>query len=73
MDLPVGLTGDVDVVEVTAVVFGVSSSQKQLATGLGVRVPDKRQKDMNSNFVATDSEHQDQPLRSTFCFNQITK
>lgn len=53
MDLPVGLTGDVDVVEVAAVVFGVGSSQQQLTTGLGVRVPDNRE-DKNSNSVASD-------------------
>lgn len=40
MDLPVGLAADVDVVEVTAVVFGVSSSQQELTAGLSVRVPD---------------------------------
>lgn len=40
MDLPVGLTGDVDVVKVSGVVGGVSSSQKQLATRLSVRVPE---------------------------------
>ena len=42
VDLPVGLAGDVDVVEVPAVVFGVGSSQEQLTAGLSVRVPDKR-------------------------------
>lgn len=40
MDLPVRLAGDVDVVEVSAVVFGVSSSEQQLTAGLGVGVPD---------------------------------
>lgn len=40
MDLPVGLTGDVEVVEVTSVVLRVSSSQKQLATRLRCRVPE---------------------------------
>lgn len=44
VDLPVGLAGDVDVVEVTAVVFGVGSSQQQLTSGLGVWVPDKEER-----------------------------
>ncbi len=41
VDLPVGLTGDVDILEFTLVVFGVGSSQQQLTTGLRVRVPAK--------------------------------
>lgn len=40
VDLPVRLAGDVDVVEVSAVVFGVSPSEQQLTAGLGVGVPD---------------------------------
>lgn len=40
MDLPVGLASDVDVMEVTAVIFGVSSSQQQLTTGIGFWVPE---------------------------------
>lgn len=40
MDLPVGLAGDVDVVEVSAVIFGVGSSEQQLTAGLSVGVPD---------------------------------
>lgn len=40
MDLPVGLAGDVDVLEVAGVVLWVGSSQQQLAAGLSVRVPD---------------------------------
>lgn len=40
MDLPVGLAGDVDVVEVSSVIFGIGSSKQQLATGLRFRVPD---------------------------------
>lgn len=39
VDLPVGLPGDVDIVEITIVVFGVGSSQEQLTTGFCVRVP----------------------------------
>lgn len=42
MDLPVGLTADLDVVEVTGVVFGVGSSQEQLAAGFRVWVPDEK-------------------------------
>lgn len=40
MDLPVGLAGDVDVVKVTSVIFGVSSSQQQLTTRVGCWVPE---------------------------------
>lgn len=40
MDLPVGLTGDVDVVKGASVVFRVSSSQKQLATRLRIWIPE---------------------------------
>lgn len=40
VDLPVGLAGDVDVLEVAGVVLRVGSSQQQLAAGLSVRVPD---------------------------------
>lgn len=40
VDLPVGLPGDGNVVEITIVVFGVGSSQEQLTTGFCVRVPD---------------------------------
>lgn len=40
MDLPVGLASDVDVMEVAAVIFGVSSSQQQLTTGIGIWVPE---------------------------------
>lgn len=45
MDLPVGLTGEADVVEFTAIIFGVSSSQQQLPAGIGIWVPetDRRQ------------------------------
>lgn len=39
VDLPVGLAADVDVAEVTGVVFRVGSSQQQLAAGRRVRVP----------------------------------
>lgn len=41
VDLPVGLAGDIDVEEVSAVIFGVGPSEQQLATGLRVRVPDE--------------------------------
>lgn len=40
MDLPVGLTGHVDVVKVTGVIFRVSTSQKQLTARLSVWVPE---------------------------------
>lgn len=39
MDLPVGLSGDVDIVKVSSVVLRVSSSQEQLAARLSFRVP----------------------------------
>lgn len=40
MDLPVGLTGHVDVVKVAGVIFRVSTSQKQLTARLSVWVPE---------------------------------
>lgn len=40
MDLPVGLTGDVDVVKGASVVFRISSTQKQLATRLRIWIPE---------------------------------
>lgn len=55
VDLPVGLAADVDVVEVSGVVFGVGSSQQQLTAGLRVRVPDERD-DRKSNLVAIDGK-----------------
>lgn len=42
VDLPVGLARDVDPAEVTAVVFGVSSSQEQLTPGLSGGVSRKK-------------------------------
>lgn len=40
MDLPVGLTGHVDVVKVAGVIFRVSTSQEQLTARLSVWVPE---------------------------------
>lgn len=40
MDLPVGLTGHVDVVKVAGVIFRVGTSQKQLTARLSVWVPE---------------------------------
>lgn len=42
VDLPVGLAGDVDIEEVAGVIFGVGSSEQQLAAGLRIRIPDAR-------------------------------
>lgn len=53
VDLPVGLAGDVDVVEVTGVVFGVGSSEEQLASRLSVRVPDKEERENTDDSGST--------------------
>lgn len=40
MDLPVGRAGDVDVLEVSTVIFGVSSSQQQLTARISFWIPE---------------------------------